>query len=214
LAENTAHPAHHFADLTQQHETAQIGMWVFLLTEIMLFGGLFTAYAMYRYAHPAGFVAASQHSAVILGTLNTAILLTSSLTMALAVHAAKAGERRPLSWCLAATFLLGATFLAIKGFEYTQHFHEHLFPGAGFQFEGPDASGAELFFFLYFVMTGTHAVHMIVGLALVGGLAILARRGRYTTGHPTPVEIAGLYWHFVDVIWIFLFPLFYLVGIK
>jgi cytochrome c oxidase subunit III len=204
--------AHHFDDAEQQREAASLGMWVFLITEIMFFGGMFTAYAVYRLLFPAAFGHASAHLDVVLGTTNTAVLIASSLTMALAVHAAQTGRRGRLLATLVATMVLGAVFLAIKLTEYAHKWHEHLVPGPLFRYPGADAPHAQLFFSLYFALTGFHALHMVIGLGLLLWLVLAARRGRYGVAYNTPVENVGLYWHFVDIVWIFLFPLLYLIG--
>jgi len=211
---NTLHePAlkHHFDDLDQQHEAATLGMWLFLATEVLFFGGLFTAYMLYRVWYPETFGAASRTLDIMFGSINTIVLITSSLTMALAVHAAATDERRRLLGFLALTMLLGAVFLGIKGIEYYQKFEEHHIPGFGFHFEGTAPERANLFFSLYFAMTGLHALHMIIGLGLMTVMLVMACRGRFTARWHTPIEMSGLYWHFVDIIWIFLFPLLYLV---
>ncbi len=205
---------HHFADLDQQRETATLGMWIFLLTEVMFFGGMFTAYLVYRVAYPVAFREASEHMLFMAGTLNTAVLICSSLFVAMAVHAAQLGERKRLVLFLLLALLLGIVFLAIKGFEYHDHWVEHKVPGATFQFEGTDPRHAEVFFALYFIMTGFHALHMLIGIGLVSMVAYLAWQGRYTPAYHTPVENVGLYWHFVDIIWIFLYPLLYLISHK
>jgi len=210
-AANLAHQ-HQFDDAAQQYEASTLGMWVFLVTEILFFGGVFTAYVAYRWAYPAAFGHASNHLDLTLGTINTAVLITSSLTMALAVHASQEGERRSLVLFLLLTMLLGATFLGIKGVEYAHKFHQHLVPGPWFSYSGVDAKQAELFFSLYFAMTGLHALHMVIGLGVLTVLVILAYRGRYGRAYHTPIEISGLYWHFVDIVWIFLFPLLYLIA--
>jgi cytochrome c oxidase subunit III len=204
--------AHQFDDAAQQHETSMLGMWVFLATEIMFFGGLFTGYTVYRVLHPAAFEAASRHLDIVLGTCNTGVLLTSSLTMALAVRSAQLGERWRTVVFLVVTMLLGVGFLGIKGSEYYQKYVDHLVPGPSFSFPGPQSREAEMFFYLYFVLTGLHAIHMIAGVGVLTVMTILAGRGRFTAAYYTPLEVAGLYWHFVDIVWIFLFPLLYLVG--
>ena len=209
---HTALPAHQFDDLEQQHEAGALGMWAFLITEIMFFGGLFTVYTVYRWSYGQGFAEASRHLDIRLGAINTAVLIGSSLTMALAVHAAQTGRRRVLILFLLFTILLGSVFLGIKAFEYNHKFHEHLVPGPGFRLAGPEARHAELFFSLYFAMTGLHAVHMIIGVGILATLVMMANRGRFSPAHHAPVEITGLYWHFVDIVWIFLFPLLYLIG--
>ena len=202
---------HHFDNLEQQFESSALGMWLFLVTEILFFGGLFTAYLVYRMSYPAAFQDASHHLDIILGATNTAILIGSSLTMAMAVYAAQIGNRTQQLVYLAFTMLLGAAFLGIKAVEYSHKFQDNLVPGANFQFEGRDPVHAQLFYSLYFVMTGLHALHMVVGLGIMAVLMWMAYRGRFTRAYHTPVEISGLYWHFVDIVWIFLFPLLYLI---
>jgi cytochrome c oxidase subunit III len=202
---------HHFDDLGQQRDAATLGMWLFLATEVLFFGGLFTAYMLYRIWYPETFGAASRTLDIWLGSVNTIVLITSSLTMALAVHAAATDERRKLMRWLVATMVLGAAFLAIKGVEYAHKFEEHHVPGFGFHFEGAAPERANLFFSLYFAMTGLHALHMIIGLGLLTVMLALAWRGRFSARWHTPIELSGLYWHFVDIVWIFLFPLLYLV---
>jgi cytochrome c oxidase subunit 3 len=204
--------AHQFDSLSQQREAATLGMWIFLATEVLFFGGLFTTYLVYRHWYPAAFAAGSHELLLWAGTTNTAVLITSSLTMALAVDAAHTGQRRRLVMFLVLTMVLGATFLGIKGFEYYTEFVEHHVPGAGFQFAPPEqAAHAQIFFSLYFMMTGLHALHMIVGLGIMSFVLGFAGRGRISPDYYNPVEIAGLYWHFVDIVWIFLFPLLYLI---
>ncbi len=212
MADSRTIVAHQFDDAAQQHETSTLGMWVFLATEIMFFGGLFAAYTVYRTIHPTAFEAASHHLDIVLGTLNTGVLLTSSLTMALAVRCAQIGKRRNTVAFLMVTMLLGVAFLGIKGTEYYQKYIDRLVPGPSFSFPGPHSQGAEMFFYLYFAMTGLHALHMIAGLGVLSLMTIQAGRGRFTPDYYTPLEVAGLYWHFVDIIWIFLFPLLYLIG--
>ena len=208
----TPYVAHHFDDAEQQHQASALGMWLFLLTEIMFFGGLFLAYVVYRTAFPAAFHAASHELDIGLGAFNTVVLLTSSLTMALSVHGAMASRRGMLVVCLILTIVLGSVFLGVKAYEYWHKWHEHLIPGANFVFHGPDPVNAQLFFSLYFAMTGLHAVHMIIGVGLLGVLTVMGIRGQFNRFYYTPVEISGLYWHFVDLVWIFLVPLLYLLG--
>jgi cytochrome c oxidase subunit 3 len=202
---------HHFADLRQQREAATLGMWVFLVTEVLFFGGMFAAYLIYRVWYPTSFGEASRELDLWLGAANTAVLITSSLTMALAVHAAEAGKRRALVGFLVLTMALGATFLVVKGFEYHHKWVDHLIPGPSFQIHGVDPQHAQIFFSLYFALTGLHAAHMVIGLGLLTVILIMSLRGRFTREWNTPVEISGLYWHFVDIVWIFLFPLLYLI---
>jgi cytochrome c oxidase subunit III len=204
--------AHQFESAAQQKDTVAIGMWAFLVNEVMFFGGIFLCYVVYRSLYPDGFAEASSHLNVQLGTFNTAVLIGSSLTMALAVHAAQTGQQRRLVWMIVLTMALGSIFLGVKGYEYHHKFIEHHIPGASFEFHGANAHAAELFFALYFAATGLHALHMVIGLGIMTWLLIHAARGRFTPAYSTPVEIAGLYWHFVDIVWIFLFPLLYLIG--
>jgi len=204
--------AHHFESLDQQKEAAALGMWVFLVTEVLFFGGLFASYAIYRSWYPEAFAAASHELDIVLGSVNTVVLITSSLTMALAVHAAQTGDRRLVLWFLMATMALGATFLGIKGVEYYHKFAEHHVPGPAFSFESEHFSHAQIFFSLYFVMTGLHALHMIIGLGIMTVMLWWAWNGTITAEYASPIEISGLYWHFVDIVWIFLFPLLYLIG--
>jgi cytochrome c oxidase subunit III len=210
-----AHPpalAHQFDSLAQQSEAATLGMWAFLATEVLFFGGMFATYLVYRLWYPDAFTAGSRELVVWAGTTNTAVLITSSLTMALAVHAAQTGQRRLLMVLLVATMALGCVFLGIKAFEYYTEFVEHHVPGAGFQFEGREAAHAQIFFSLYFMMTGLHALHMIIGLGIMSVMLWWSYRRIITPEYYSPIEISGLYWHFVDIVWIFLFPLLYLIG--
>ena len=205
--------AHQFDDLEHQKEVAVFGMWVFLATEVLFFGGLFATYAVYRGRYPEAFTAASGQLIVWAGTLNTAVLITSSLTMALAVRAAQAGKRHLLALLLLCTIALGTIFLGVKAFEYYSEYVERHIPGIGFEFQPVEqARYAQMFFLLYFVMTGLHAVHMIVGLGVLAVMLWWSRREGATAGYCNHIEVSGLYWHFVDIVWIFLFPLLYLVG--
>jgi cytochrome c oxidase subunit 3 len=204
--------AHQFEDLDQQHDAATLGMWVFLVTEILFFGGLFLTYLVYRNWYPGAFAAASHEMVVWAGTLNTTVLITSSLTMALAVRAAQLGDRRSLILLLLATMALGCVFLGVKAFEYRTEFLEHHVPGPGFEFEAPYVRQAQIFFSLYFVMTGLHALHMIIGLGVLAVMLWWSIHGTITREYASPIEVSGLYWHFVDIVWIFLFPLLYLIG--
>jgi len=206
--------AHQFDDLEQQHQSDELGMWLFLSTEIMFFGGAFLAYAIYRLQHEAAFAAASHELDLTLGTVNTAVLLCSSLTMALAVHAAQVSHRKQLFWLLLATIALGSVFLGIKATEYYHKYEHGLMPlgNLPFQWDKPDSGPAEMFFDLYFVMTGIHALHMIIGIAILAILAVAAHRGKLLGDFHAPIHITGLYWHFVDIVWVFLFPLLYLIG--
>jgi cytochrome c oxidase subunit III len=203
---------HHFADVEQQHEASWLGMWVFLATEVMFFGGMFACYFVYRHWYLQAFASASNQLDVLLGGINTAVLICSSFTMALAVHSAETGRRKPLVVFLLLTIVLGSVFLGIKFYEYHTKFEEHLVPGSSFRFEQSLARPAQIFFSFYFAMTGMHAVHMIIGVGLLTALIFRARRDRFSPIYHTPVELTGLYWHFVDIVWIFLFPLLYLLG--
>ena len=211
MSESHAGLAHHFDDLGQQREATSLGMWAFLVTEVMFFGGLFTGYAVYRHAHPAGFAAASGALDLQLGALNTAVLIGSSFTMVLAVRAAALGGRRATALWLWATIALGSAFLVVKGFEYAHKFHEHLVPGRDFRFAGAQG-GEPLFFSFYFAMTGMHALHMVIGVGLLAVLSRRVLRSQRAEDEHHRVELTGLYWHFVDLVWIFLFPLLYLIG--
>lgn len=196
-----------FDALEQQHEADTVGMWVFLGTEILFFGGLITAYSIYRSIYWRAFGEGSRHLDVMTGAIMTLILLASSLTMALAVHSAQSGRRRKLVLFLLFTILLGAIFLGLKGYEYHHKWEEHLVPGARFHHQGPLARQVQLFVFFYFALTGLHALHMLIGIAILAVLALRAALGRFQN---YTIEITGLYWHFVDIVWIFLFPLLYL----
>lgn len=202
----------HYADLEQQREAATLGMWVFLVTEVMFFGGMITGYIAYRFAYPEAFRAGSVHMLFMAGTLNTAILITASLLVAFAVHGAREGSQKLVVWCLLAAMFLGICFLAIKGYEYRDHWVEHLVPGPWFQWNGPDPRHAEMFFVLYFFLTGFHALHMVIGISVLGVITYFAHKGRYTPEYHNPIENAALYWHFVDIVWIFLYPMLYLIG--
>jgi cytochrome c oxidase subunit 3 len=204
--------AHHFDDLAQQHEASTLGMWVFLVTEVLFFGGLFLVYSIYRSWYTDAFAAASHELDITLGAINTAVLIASSLTMALAVHAAQVGQRRLLMLFLVATMVLGGVFIGIKGVEYYHKYVEHHIPGPSFQFEREHFRHAQIFFSLYFVMTGLHALHMIIGFGILLFMLWWAWNGTVTAEYYSPIEISGLYWHFVDIVWIFLFPLLYLIG--
>jgi len=202
-----------FETPAQQKEASTLGMWVFLVTEIMFFGGMFLAYAVYRSIYPNVFSTASNTLNVVIGAVNTAVLLCSSFTMVLAVRSAQTGNRKALIVFLILTMLFGGVFLGVKAYEWNEKFVEHHVPGPTFHLEGTPMQGqAQLFFSLYFAMTGVHALHMVVGVGIMLTLLFQAYAGRYTPDYYTPVDVGGLYWHFVDIIWIFLFPLLYLIG--
>ena len=243
-----------FGDLQQQHETSTLGMWAFLASEVMFFGSLLVAYTVYRLAYPSAFAVASRQTDVLLGTLNTGILLTSSLFMAFAVLAARAGKARRVAFYLAITAFLGVGFLGVKGYEYYQDWRDHLVPGNSFSLDSssvrdngiaianrnvnagkfrdrvttnralpteiPGANSralnitgrqqTQMFFVLYFFLTGLHALHLTIGVVWASTMAVLSWRDHFPDGQP--VEVLGLYWHFVDMVWVFLYPLLYLAG--
>lgn len=211
MAESQSLVAHHFSTLEQEHDAETMGMWVFLATEVLFFGGLFSVYTVYRVIFPGAWDAGSRILDLNLGTLNTAVLLGSSLTMALALHAAKLGNRRTMVFFLLVTASLGTLFLGVKGLEYYHKYTEHLLPGLGFQLPNGMPVQVGLFLRMYFVMTALHAFHLFVGVGLVLVLAVFGWRGKFTPLKHSPVELIGLYWHFVDIVWIFLFPLLYLI---
>jgi cytochrome c oxidase subunit III len=198
-----------FEEMPQQKEAATLGMWAFLATEVLFFGAMFMSYIAYRNAYPHAFDEASHHTIVLFGTVNTAILLTSSLTMALAVHAARENNIKWLFRFLAITIFLALAFLAVKGLEYREDLREHLWPGPHFKPELPPQ--AQIFWVLYWIMTGVHALHVTVGVGLLSTMAWLTSRRKFSADYYTPIEMSGLYWHFVDIIWIFLYPLLYLI---
>jgi cytochrome c oxidase subunit 3 len=213
---------HHFATAEQQKESAVLGMWVFIAQEILFFGGLFAVYLVYRSSFPYAFADAAGHLDWKLGAFNTVVLIGSSFTMAMAVHSAAHGRSRAIVAWLIATILLGSVFLGVKVVEYGDKFEHHLVPGHHFQYtphheanlaQDPElAKHAQLYYSLYFGMTGLHALHMIIGIPLLAWMAWRASRGEFGPHYDSPVEILGLYWHFVDIVWIFLFPLLYLIG--
>jgi cytochrome c oxidase subunit 3 len=202
-----------FSTPVQQRETATLGMWIFIMTELMLFGGLFLAFSVYRLHDPQAFIQGSADMNIVLGAVNTAVLIGSSFTMALAVYAAETGNRRSLSFFLVATMFLGLVFLAIKFTEYYLHYLDHKAPGFSFTFSGADAPHVEMFFVLYFLMTGLHALHMFIGEGILTAMLIRNIGGTFSADYHTPVELTGLYWHFVDIIWVFLFAIFYVEGL-
>lgn len=228
---------HHFDDMEQQRESTSLGMWAFLVTEVMMFGGLLFAYTLYRHFYFPAYAAGSHHLNITLGTINTFVLLFSSLTMVFAVHCAQIRNKKWLVGWLIVTMILGACFLGIKGVEWTADYHEGLVPAlnwnpvteaGGTQYTNGTTAGSaayegsygsyvnkdnmQLYFVLYFCMTGLHAIHMIIGLCIVGLMTWMAHKGKFTNGNDQPIELIGLYWHFVDIVWIFLFPLLYLIG--
>ena len=207
------HPAlqHHFETLEQQKEASTLGMWIFIVQEVMFFGGLLMAYFLYRVWYPEAWTEGSRELDIILGGINTIVLIGSSLTMALAVRSAQVGSKKgTINWLLL-TMGLGLVFLVIKFFEYKHKFELHHVPGYDFVYPGPHGRQIEIFFSLYFSLTGLHALHMIIGFGLLSVITWMAYKRRFSPEWYTPVEMSGLYWHFVDIVWIFLFPLLYLV---
>ena len=201
-----------YDDFDQQRESATLGMWLFLAAEIVFFGAIIVCFSYYRSVYPRDFAGASNHTKVVLGTVNTGVLLTSSLLVALAVREARRERRRRTALYFFATAVLGCAFLAIKFTEYHAEYEEHLLPGRGFRIEGVDAGRGQLFFIFYFVMTGMHALHVLIGIGLLSLMAGKALSGEFSRDNYNAIEVSGLYWHFVDVVWIFLFPLLYLLG--
>jgi cytochrome c oxidase subunit 3 len=217
---HSPHPpgfAHQFEDIEQQREAGTLGMWVFLVTEILFFGGLFASYTIYRSLHLSAFETGSRLLEVRFGATNTAVLICSSLTMVLAIRAAQIGKgKAQIMFYLILTMILGATFLGLKfRFEWYSDYIEHIIPGFGFEFRpewGSLAPQVEMFMCFYFFMTGLHALHMVAGIGVLSVLTIMAARNRFSAAYYAPLDISGLYWHFVDIVWIFLFPLLYLIG--
>lgn len=195
-----------------QADTAVVGMWLFLATEVLFFGGLFLTFLFCRLQHPIGFALAGRNTELAIGAVNTVLLVTSSAAYCAGLLLIERGSRRGLLIALAITAALGLVFLALKGFEWSDDFDRHLFPGSHFGLSGVDSGGAQLFFAFYFIATGLHGVHMLVGLGLLAWLGLRAHRGAFERGWVTPVEVVGLYWSFVDIVWLILFPLIYLLG--
>jgi cytochrome c oxidase subunit 3 len=213
LAAHSPGLQHHFDDSAQQLESSTLGMWIFLVTEIMFFGGMFTSYTIYRNMYPDAFASTSHFMNVTIGAINTGVLICSSFTMVLAVRAAQLGQKKAIIAFLTLTLVLGTVFLVLKYFEYHEKWVDHHIPGPSFQYaDSRYFHQAQILFFLYFAMTGMHALHMIVGAGLLTTLIVMASRNRFSAEWYTPVEMIGLYWHFVDIVWIFLFPLLYLIG--
>jgi len=207
-----AHLAHHFADAEQQRDSAKLGMWLFLLTEILLFGGLFVAYAVFRSLNPDMFYQAHKFLNVRLGTLNTFVLISSSVSMALAVRGMQTGNKRATLINLYITLALGTVFLIVKYFEYSHKFHLGQLPGKYYTFAGVPGTNPHIFFGIYFAMTGLHGLHVLIGMSIIGWMAVRTHRNHFSPAYNTPLELTGLYWHLVDLIWIYLFPMLYLIG--
>lgn len=206
------HLQHHFSDSEQQRDSVKLGMWVFLLTEVLFFGGLFVAYAIYRVWHPDMFINAHHALDWRMGGLNTLVLIASSVTIALAIRAFQLNNSKQGIMLLVATFLLSATFMVVKFFEYSHKFHVGQLPGKYYTYTGIEGTNPHIFFSIYFMMTGLHGLHVLIGMGVIVWLIAAAKRGTYNADYYNPVELMGLYWHFVDLVWIFLFPLFYLIG--
>ena len=203
---------HHFANMEQQVDATKIGMWLFLVTEVLLFGGLFVGFALMQARHHDAFMAAHHHLDRSLGALNTVVLLISSWTMVMAVHSSKEGKRKKLIAFLLLTLICAGIFLGVKYVEYSHKFHEGLLPGKFYHHQGDTVPGQFMFFSFYFMMTGLHGIHILGGMTVIGWLLWRAIRGDFTAAYNNPVDITGLYWHLVDVIWIYLFPLLYLIS--
>lgn len=201
-----------FDDAVQQREAATLGMWVFLSTEILFFGVLFASYVICRILYPDGFASASRHTDMLLGTIETAVLLISSSLIALGVRAIKLDQRRSASWLLGATAVLGVSFLVMHGFEYYKEYTEHLIPGINFAQSGAHAQAIELFFCLYYFITGFHSLHVIIGVCVIATLTLRVAHGAFGPRRHTTLELVALYWHLVDIVWIFVYPIIYLVG--
>jgi len=202
---------HHFSSAARQNEAMRLGMWLFLATEVLLFAGLFCGYAVYRFQFPLAFEECSRHLNIPLGTLNTVVLITSSFTVALAIHFARTDRRRASAICLAITLLFALAFLGIKSVEYLEHFKEHALPGKYYSSEEVKVPGAAMFYTLYFLMTGLHGLHVVAGMSVLSYILFRTLQGRYSSAYYTGVELGGLYWHLVDLVWIFLYPLLYLI---
>ena len=212
---STAHPdylQHHFSDIEQQRESAKLGMWIFLLTEVLLFGGLFVAYGIFRSSYPEMFLNAHKHLDVFLGTVNTIVLISSSVTMALAIQRMQINKNKQTGILLILTLLLAATFLVIKYFEYRHKFELGQLPGNLYTYKGVVGNNPHIFFSVYFAMTGLHGLHVIAGMIVITWLLVRTNKNHFSPDYYTPLEMGGLYWHLVDMIWIFLFPLLYLIG--
>jgi cytochrome c oxidase subunit III len=209
---HSKHVAHHFSDMQQQQDSARLGMWIFLLTELVLFGGLFCVYSIFRVLNPVMFLNAHKALDVQLGTINTVVLITSSLTMALAIRSIQLDNKKQTVILLACTVALAALFLIIKYFEYRHKFHLGQLPGKFYTYKGISGSNPHIFFSIYFAMTGLHGIHVLGGMGAICYMIVRTIKGAFSSAYYTPVEMTGLYWHLVDLIWIFLFPLLYLIG--
>ncbi len=202
---------HHFASAEDEFESAKMGMWLFLVTEVLFFGGLFCAYVIYRMWFPEMFQDSAHLLSWQMGALNTAVLIASSFTMAMAVRCSQVGDNKWLKTNLLLTFIFAGVFLVVKYFEYSSKFHHGLLPGNFFSAEGIQHLTTHIFIGIYFMMTGLHGIHVVIGMGLIAWIYVLAAKRRFGPEYFTPVEIVGLYWHLVDLVWIFLFPLLYLI---
>lgn len=202
-----------FSSPEQQRATTSIGMWIFLMTEVLLFGGLFVAYTVYRLSHPQAFDTGSAEMESMIGAINTAVLICSSLTMALAVYNSEVGNQKMLMVFLGLTMIIGAVFLALKMTEYYDHWRDHKVPGFWFVEHAPHAPEVQMFFVFYFIMTGLHALHMTIGICILAVLFLRTAIGSFTAEYHTPIDMGGLYWHFIDVVWVFLYAVFYIPGL-
>ncbi len=202
---------HHFSSIGRQTEAMRLGMWLFLATEVLLFAGLFCGYAVYRYEFPLAFQECSRHLNIGLGTLNTVVLITSSFTVAMAIYCARTDSKRAAAVFLLVTLLFALAFLGIKAIEYTAHFREHALPGKYYAFAEVTVPGAAMFYSMYFLMTGLHGVHVVAGMSVLSYILWRTLQGRYTARYSVGIELGGLYWHLVDLVWIFLYPLLYLI---
>jgi cytochrome c oxidase subunit 3 len=211
-ATGAAHVQHHFTDSEQQRESAKLGMWIFLLTEVLLFGGLFVAYGIFRAWYPEMFYNAHKQLNVLMGTVNTVVLITSSLTMALSIRSMQVNDKKMTRLYLVLTLLFAFTFLVIKYFEYSHKIELGQLPGNMYTFTGVEGNNPHIFFSIYFAMTGLHGIHVLIGMLVISWVLYRTGKNHFSAEYYTPIEMAGLYWHLVDLIWIFLFPLLYLIG--
>lgn len=211
-AEQPAFLQHHFVDIDQQHEASKFGLWIFLLTEILLFGGLFCAYAVFRAWYPDMFVNAHQHLDTMMGAVNTVVLILSSVTVALAIRSIQLDKPKQTIVFLILTIAFAATFMVIKYLEYSHKFHLGLLPGKFYFYQGIEGTNPHVFFSIYFAMTGLHGLHVLGGMGFLSWVLYRTVKGAFSSKYYTPIELGGLYWHLVDMIWIYLFPLLYLIG--
>ncbi len=211
-AGSTSHLQHHFSDVDQQKESAKLGVWLFLITEVLLFGGLFAFYSIYRAWNQDIFHNAHVHLDVVMGTVNTIVLITSSVTMALAIRSMQLNQKRNTMILLGVTLFLATMFLVVKYFEYAHKIELGQLPGKFYTYQGIEGTNPHIFFSIYFLMTGLHGIHVLGGMGLIAWLMVKTSRNKFSPEYYTPLEMTGLYWHLVDLIWIFLFPMFYLIG--